>query len=90
MLIVMFADLHCRDFLVPHLELLGYAGVYTNKQGKVREGSATFWRTSRFRRLMTRELRMRELYKEVRMLVNGPCASLFPICPLYQQHCLLA
>jgi hypothetical protein len=60
------AAAHPRDFLVPHLEVLGYAGVYTNKQGKVREGSATFWRASRFTRLITRDMRMRELFKEVR------------------------
>lgn len=43
----------------------GYEGHYTNKQGKVREGSATFWRTSRFRRMMTKEVLMRDIFKQV-------------------------
>ena len=40
--------------------LPGYQGHYTNKQGKVREGSATFWRTSRFRLLLARDILLRD------------------------------
>jgi 2',5'-phosphodiesterase len=35
------------EYLAPHLALAGYGGAYTNKQGRVREGSAMFWRRSR-------------------------------------------
>jgi hypothetical protein len=35
------------EYLAPHLALAGYGGAYTNKQGRVREGSAMFWRKSR-------------------------------------------
>lgn len=40
----------------------GYDGVYTNKVGKVAEGCATFWQTSRFRAAARRDLSMRELF----------------------------
>ncbi|PNH06494.1 2',5'-phosphodiesterase 12 [Tetrabaena socialis] len=40
----------------------GYSGHYTNKQGKVREGSATFWRTSRFTALAHADIRLRESF----------------------------
>ncbi|GLI58784.1 hypothetical protein VaNZ11_000540 [Volvox africanus] len=50
------------DFLTLHLGLQGYEGHYTNKQGKVREGSATFWRTSRFTALAHHDIRLREAF----------------------------
>ncbi len=40
----------------------GYSGHYTNKQGKVREGSATFWRTDRYRALAHRDIRLRDAF----------------------------
>ena len=36
-------------FYEPHLRCSGYQGLYTNKVGKVSEGSATFFDSSRFR-----------------------------------------
>ncbi|GIL47193.1 hypothetical protein Vafri_4070 [Volvox africanus] len=50
------------DFLTLHLGLQGYGGHYTNKQGKVREGSATFWRTSRFTALAHHDIRLRDAF----------------------------
>ena len=47
------------EYLLPHLLLEGYEGCYTNKQGKVREGSAMFWRTSRFRSLAKKDVLLR-------------------------------
>lgn len=44
----------------------GYDGHFTNKQGKVREGSATFWRASRFVRLHTQDILLRDVFKQVR------------------------
>jgi len=52
------------DHLLPHLQMQGYDGHFTNKQGNVREGSATFWRTSRFRRLHTQDILMRDVFKQ--------------------------
>ncbi|KAJ9532675.1 hypothetical protein QJQ45_010759 [Haematococcus lacustris] len=53
-----------REFLEPHLALRGYAGHYTNKQGRVREGSATFWRCSRFTRLQSRDILLRDAFRQ--------------------------
>jgi len=49
----------------------GYDGHFTNKQGKVREGSATFWRTSRFQRILTKDILLRDVFKQVCMCVWG-------------------
>lgn len=43
----------------------GYDSHYTNKMGKVREGSATFWRSTRFRKIAGRDIRLRDIF------VNG-------------------
>ncbi|KAL6757708.1 Endonuclease/exonuclease/phosphatase [Haematococcus lacustris] len=53
-----------REFLEPHLALRGYTGHYTNKQGRVREGSATFWRCSRFTRLQSRDILLRDAFRQ--------------------------
>ncbi|EFJ50866.1 hypothetical protein VOLCADRAFT_88222 [Volvox carteri f. nagariensis] len=50
------------DFFTLHLGLQGYSGHYTNKQGRVREGSATFWRTCRFTALAHKDIRLREAF----------------------------
>jgi len=50
------------EYLLPHLLLEGYEGCYTNKQGKVREGSAMFWRTSRFRALAKKDVLLRDVF----------------------------
>jgi 2',5'-phosphodiesterase len=36
------------EYLQPHLRLSNFRGHYTNKQGKVREGSAMFWSDSKW------------------------------------------
>jgi 2',5'-phosphodiesterase len=36
------------EYLAPHLSLSGFGGHYTKKQGKVREGSALFWREDKW------------------------------------------
>lgn len=36
-------------FLLPALELNGFSGVYQMKSGKVKEGEALFYRTSKFK-----------------------------------------
>jgi 2',5'-phosphodiesterase len=48
--------------LQPALNIAGFDGVYTNKAGKVREGSATFWRRNRFKLLAQRDIALKELF----------------------------
>jgi 2',5'-phosphodiesterase len=36
------------EYLEPHLACHGFVGHYTNKQGKVREGEAMFWRDDKW------------------------------------------
>ena len=43
----------------------GYEGRYTNKMGKVKEGEATFWRTSRFRQVAVHDVMLREVLRGV-------------------------
>ena len=43
----------------------GYEGRYTNKMGKVKEGSATFWRTSRLAEVDRRDVLLRDVFREV-------------------------
>ncbi|MEW5308605.1 MAG: hypothetical protein WDW38_000550 [Sanguina aurantia] len=52
-------------YLAPLMRRAGYDSHYTNKMGKVREGSATFWRAARFRKLAGRDIRLRDIF------VNG-------------------
>ncbi len=66
-----------NDVLVPHLARAGYEGHFTNKQGKVREGSATFWRRARFARLLSADIKLRDVFKQVRV-----CARLRTRHPL--------
>ena len=47
------------------LPLSGYDGRYTNKMGKVKEGSATFWRTSRLTEVARRDVLLRDVFREV-------------------------
>lgn len=51
------------DYLEPHLKRNGFEGRYTNKQGRVREGAAMFWRASRFRLAGSRDLSMRDVFR---------------------------
>ncbi len=48
--------------LQPAMNIAGFEGVYTNKAGKVREGSATFWRKDRFKLLARRDIALKELF----------------------------
>lgn len=48
--------------LQPAMNIAGFEGVYTNKAGKVREGSATFWRKNRFKFLARRDIALKELF----------------------------
>ena len=48
--------------LQPALQHQGYEGIYTNKSGAVREGSATFWRSSRFDMKNQHSIVMKELF----------------------------
>lgn len=47
------------DYLQPHLSYEGYSGHYTNKMGKVKEGSAMFWRNSRFSKAAHQDVLLR-------------------------------
>ncbi|GAX76948.1 hypothetical protein CEUSTIGMA_g4395.t1 [Chlamydomonas eustigma] len=53
------------EFFLPHMQLRGYDGRYTNKMGRVREGSATFWRTSRFSAVAVKDVFLRNVFKEL-------------------------
>ena len=48
----------------------GYEGRYTNKMGKVREGSATFWRASRLREVARHDVLLRDVFREVGLLLS--------------------
>ena len=50
--------------LEPTLSMLGFKGIYTNKAGRVREGSAMFWRKDRFRMVGRRDVVFRQLFPE--------------------------
>jgi len=43
----------------------GFEGVYTNKAGKTTEGSATFWRRSRFAAAARRDLNFRDIFRDL-------------------------
>lgn len=47
------------EYLKPHLARSGFSGHYTNKQGKVREGSAMFWRENKWQVAAVRDVRLR-------------------------------
>ena len=53
------------DYFLPHLRRMGYDGRYTNKLGRVREGSATFWRRARFRLGGGRDVDLRRAFDGV-------------------------
>jgi len=50
------------DYYLPHLRRLGYEGRYTSKLGRVREGSATFWRASKFSLGAARDVDLRRAF----------------------------
>ena len=50
------------QLLDPGLRLYGFEGVYTNKAGKVREGSAMFWRKDRFQLVSHRDVALKDLF----------------------------
>jgi mRNA deadenylase 3'-5' endonuclease subunit Ccr4 len=47
------------EYLAPHLARAGFSGHYTNKQGKVREGSAMFWRDDKWARAGVQDVMLR-------------------------------
>jgi mRNA deadenylase 3'-5' endonuclease subunit Ccr4 len=47
------------EFLQPHLGLAGWAGHFTNKQGRVREGSAMFWRRDKWACAAVQDVKLR-------------------------------
>ncbi|WIA16733.1 hypothetical protein OEZ85_013387 [Tetradesmus obliquus] len=51
------------EFLQPHLALAGWAGHFTNKQGRVREGSALFWRTDKWACAAVQDVKLRDVFK---------------------------
>jgi 2',5'-phosphodiesterase len=64
-------------WLEPVLRWAGFEGVYTNKAGKgVREGSAMFWRSDRFRMVDRRDIALKSLFpssaKDIESAKYGP------------------
>ena len=60
----------------------GYEGRYTNKMGKVKEGSATFWRTSRLSEVSRKDVLLRDVFKEVsRFAYSGESLELISFVP---------
>jgi hypothetical protein len=55
-----------NDYLAPLMRRRGYSGRYTNKMGKVKEGSCTFWRDSRFREVARHDVLLRDVFRQVR------------------------
>lgn len=51
------------DYLQPHLAVHGYAGHYTNKMGKVKEGSATFYNLAAYDCQATKDIKLRDSFK---------------------------
>jgi hypothetical protein len=49
--------------------------VYTNKAGKTAEGSATFWRRSRFAAVAQRDLNFRQIFAQLAELQDGEVRS---------------
>jgi hypothetical protein len=47
------------EFLQPHLGRAGFCGHFTNKQGRVREGSALFWRASKWACAAVQDVKLR-------------------------------
>lgn len=54
-----------RSFFLPHLRAAGFDGVYVNKAGKTAEGSATFWRCSRFICTAQEDINFRQLFAAI-------------------------
>ncbi|KXZ48132.1 hypothetical protein GPECTOR_30g228 [Gonium pectorale] len=69
------------DFLSLHLGLHGYSGHYTNKMGRVKEGSATFWRTARFSALAHADIRLRDAFRRPLPPLHSQFAPLLDASP---------
>ena len=67
------------DYLEPVLSGVGYAGIYTNKAGRVKEGSAMFWRSDRFSLFDHRDIIFRDLFPEASDLNTVQKAKYGPI-----------
>ncbi|KAG2484240.1 hypothetical protein HYH03_016975 [Edaphochlamys debaryana] len=63
------------DFLTLHMGLQGYSGHYTNKMGRVKEGSATFWRSDRYTALAHHDMRLRDAFLRQPASAPAPDAS---------------
>jgi 2',5'-phosphodiesterase len=55
------------EFLQPHLALSGFTGHFTNKQGRVREGSAMFWRSSKWACAAVQDVKLRVSIAEIQV-----------------------
>lgn len=88
------------EYLLPHLAARGYGGRYTNKLGKVKEGSATFYRTDLFDCVACRDINLRESFKArllmldcfVIFLLAADCSkarSAVNFCKCVPCHCVL-
>ena len=55
--------------------------MYTNKAGKTAEGSATFWRRSRFAAAAQRDLNFRQIFAQLAELQAGEVRT--PSCSLH-------
>ena len=51
-----------NHLLEPGLKEFGFEGMYTNKAGRVNEGSATFWKSDRFQMVDRVEMEMRRFF----------------------------
>ena len=72
-------DASAFDMLLrPGLLEFGMCGVYTNKAGKVKEGSATFWREDRFRVVDTDDMEMRRYFPKDASKASIDAAPLGP------------
>ncbi|KAK9846341.1 hypothetical protein WJX81_001906 [Elliptochloris bilobata] len=63
-----------RLCLQPHMEAAGFAGHYTNKAGRTREGSATFFRRARLRLVRRTDVAMKELFAPLAAPATGHAA----------------
>jgi 2',5'-phosphodiesterase len=78
------------SLLEPGLREHGMDGIFTNKAGRVKEGSATFWRRDRFHRLDSDAMEMRKYFpkdsskKEINMAPLGP-----PLRPMLESSPML-
>jgi 2',5'-phosphodiesterase len=69
------------EYLAPQLVLDGYKGRYTNKTGRVREGSATFWRSSRFALAAQRDVLLRQAFAQPLPALHAQFAPMLEASP---------